>query len=67
MWFAAVSAETLKTVKCLQKILFNTGIMDLCSIPCLCILFKRRLESVTKVYMSEAVLPNLNISEPRYK
>ena len=29
MRFAAVSAKTLKTVKCLPKILFNIDIMDL--------------------------------------
>ena len=55
MKFAAVSAKMLKTVKCLANILFNIEFMDL---------FKRRLQSVTKVFMSKVVLAKLKISEP---
>ena len=44
MKFAAVSAKTLKTVKCLPKILFNIDIMDLCLLFGLCIFFKRQLQ-----------------------
>ena len=62
--FAAVSVTTLKTVKCLPKILFNTDIMNLCLLTCFCILFKRRLERVTKVFMSEVVLTNFKFAEP---
>ena len=40
MKFAAASPKTLKTVKCLPKILFNIDIMDLCLLLCFCILLK---------------------------
>ena len=62
--FAALCGKTLKTVKCLPKILFNIYIMDLCLLPCFCILFKRRLESVTKVFISEVVMAKLKVLEP---
>ena len=58
-----VSGKTLKTVACLPKILFNIDIMDLWLLLCFCILFKRRLETVTKVFMPEVVLANLRIPE----
>ena len=63
MKFLAVYAKTLKTMKCLPKILFNINIVDLCLLLCFCILFKKRLESVAKVYTSEVVLA-IKISEP---
>ena len=44
--FAAVSGETLKTVKSLQKILHNIDIIDLCLVPCFWILLKKQLESI---------------------
>ena len=46
------------------KYFFNLDTMNLCLLPCLCILFKRRLESVTKVFMLEVVLVHLKFSEP---
>ena len=62
MKFAAkTSGKTLKTVKCLPNILFNIDTMDLCLLPCFSILFKRRLESVTKALMFEIVEANLKI------
>ena len=64
MKFAAISAETLKTVKCFPNILFSIGIMDLCLLPCLCIRFKGQLKRVKNVFMSEVVLANVTISEP---
>ena len=64
MKFAVMSAKTLQTVEFLSKILFSLEIMDLCLFCCFCIVFKRRLGSVTKVFMSEAVLSNLKVSEP---
>ena len=64
MMFAFLSTRTLKTVKCWLKILFNIDTMDLCLLRCFCILFKRQMESVTKVFISKVVLPNLKISEP---
>ena len=64
MNFAAVSTKTLKTVTCLLKSLFNIDILDLCLLPCFSILFKRQLETVTKVLMSKLVLANLKFSEP---
>ena len=48
MKFAAVLAKMLKIPKCLPKVLFNIGIVAFCLFPCFCILFARRLESVTK-------------------
>ena len=51
MKFAVVSAEMLKTVKCLAKISFNIDSMDLCLFPCFCILLKRQMESATKVFV----------------
>ena len=53
MKFVAVSSKTLKGVECLPNILLNTDIIDLCLISCFGMLFKIRLESVTKVFMSE--------------
>ena len=64
MKFAVMSVKTLKTVKCLPKTLFSIDVMDLYLLSCFCIIFKRRLESVTKVFMSEIVLANFKISEP---
>ena len=64
MKFAAVSAKMLKTVKCLAKILFSIDILNLCLPPYFCILFKRRLQSVTKVFMSKVVLAKLKIPQP---
>ena len=52
------------TVKCLPNILFKIDITDLCLLPCFCILFKRQLENVTKLFMYEVVLTTLKISEP---
>ena len=63
--FTAVSAKTFKTVKCLPNVLFSIDIMDPYLLPCFYILFKRRLESVTKVFMSEVTLANFKILEPR--
>ena len=57
MKFVAVSAKMLKSIKCLTKILFN--IVDLCLFPSFCSLFKRRLENVTKVFISEVVWQTL--------
>ena len=54
MKFAAVSAETLKTLKCLPKILFKLEIMDLCLLPRFCILFKIKWK-VLQWFMSEIV------------
>ena len=61
-------------MKCLPKILFNIDIMDLfllnidiidlCLLLSFCILFIRRLESATKVFMSKVVLTNVKFSEP---
>ena len=62
MKFGAVSAKMLKTVKFLGKILFNLEILDQCLPPYFCILFKRQLQSVTKVFMSKVVLSKLKIS-----
>ena len=56
MKFADTSRETLKTLKCLTKVLFSIGIMDLFLLPCFCILFKKQLKSFTKSFMSEIVL-----------
>ena len=64
MKFAALSGKALKRVKYLPKNLFKTDIMNLCLLPCFCINFKRRLETVAKVFMSKAVLANLKISKP---
>ena len=64
MKFAPVSAKTLKTVKCLPNILFNIGIMDLCLLPGPCILFTRRLESITKISRFEVFLASLKVSDP---
>ena len=58
-----VSVKTLKTVKCLSNILFNMNFMDLCLLPCFFILVKIRLESVTKIFMSEVILLNLRLPE----
>ena len=58
-----VSVKTLKTVKCLSKILFNMNFMDLCLLRCFLILVKIRLESVTKIFMSEVILLNLRLPE----
>ena len=44
--------------------LFAIVVIDLRLFPCFCILFKRRLEGVTKVFMCEVVLAKLKISEP---
>ena len=38
--------------------------MCLYLLPCFCIFFKKRLGSLTKVFMSKVVLTNLIISEP---
>ena len=38
--------------------------MELCLLLCFCILFKRQLESVRKVFMSEVDLAILKLSEP---
>ena len=64
MKFGAMSAKTLKAVKCLPKILFNIDIRDLWLLTYFCVLFKIRLESVTKVFTSEVFLTNLKVSEP---
>ena len=63
MKFVAVS-KNVETVKCLPKILFNIYFIDLYLLTCFCFLFKIRLESVTKVFMSEVVQANLKISKP---
>ena len=63
MKFAAVSAKMLKIAKCLPKVLFNIGIKAFCLFPCFCILFARRLESITKVFTSKIVLASLKNSE----
>ena len=38
--------------------------MGLFLLPCFCIVFKRQLENVTKVLMSEVVLENYKILAP---
>ena len=38
--------------------------MGLFLLPCFCIVFKRQLESVTKVFTSKVVLENYKISAP---
>ena len=43
----------------------NNDIMDLCLLLCFCIFFKRQLECITKVFMSEVVVANLKIPEPK--
>ena len=52
MKFAAASAKSLKAVKCLPEILLNINIVAPCLLPCFCILFKRRLASATKVFIT---------------
>ena len=54
--FANLSAKTLKSVKCLRKILFNTDLMVICLLPCFYILFRRQLKSVKKVIIPEEFL-----------
>ena len=46
------------------KDFIQIDIMDLCLLPCSWFCFKRRLESVVKVFISEVVLTNLKMSEP---
>ena len=46
------------------KDFIQIDIMDLCLLPCSWFFFKRRLESVVKVFISEVVLTNLKMSEP---
>ena len=62
MKFAA--AKPLKTVKYMPTIFFNIVITDLCLLPCYYIIFKRWLDSVTKVFMSKVVLANFQVWEP---
>ena len=64
MKFVDLSAKIFKKVTCLPKTLFSIDIMDIWVLPCFCILFKRRLKSVTKAFMSNVVLGDLKISEP---
>ena len=64
MKFTAVYSKMLKTVKRLPNVLCNIDIVDLCLLPSFCIFFKRRLESVTKLFMFEVVLANFETSEP---
>ena len=56
--------KKLKKVTCLPKMLFSIDIIDIWVLPCFCILFKRRLKSVTKAFMSNVVLGDLKVSEP---
>ena len=65
MNFAAVSVKMLETVKCFPKVLFKIVITDLCLLPCFCILYKRRLKMVTKVFMYKVVLLKFKIPEPK--
>lgn len=48
--FAGVFAKSLKRVKCLPKILFNRDIMNLCLLPCFCILLKKTTGKCYKYY-----------------
>ena len=56
MKLAAVSAKTLKTVKCLSKILFSIDVVYLFT--------SSFLYSLCKGIMSEVGLANLEISKP---
>ena len=62
MKIAVVSIESLKTVTCLPKILFNIDITDLCLLPCTPLFL--RLETSTKQVMPKLDLANLKIPEP---
>ena len=53
----------MQSVKCLPKTLFSIDIMDIYLLPPFCIRFKTRLESVTLVFMYEAVREDLKMSE----
>ena len=60
----AMSAKTLKILKHLPKILLNIDLINQRLLSCFFILFKRRLGSITKVFMFEVFLVKLNIPEP---
>ena len=64
MKFAAVSAKTLKIVKCLPNIFISIYIVDLRLLSCFRIFFKRQLECVIQVFMSQVVPAKLKISGP---
>ena len=63
MKLSTLSAETLKTVKCLSYTLFNMAIIDLCLLRLFYILLKIFLKSVVKVLLFQVALTNHKISE----
>ena len=61
---AAMSETMLKTEKFfIEMILFSINMMDLYLISCPFILCKKRLENVTKVFISEVFVASLKISK----